>query len=129
MLTWRRDDGIWRGNGFRIEQGAEDWLLFENTSEPEDESLIVHVDPMPLASTSTLTACKLWAEALHRSHQRSRQRQILGGIAAGTMTAPLLFPPDPIVTIILLIVAGAASLELVMTWWEPWAGNAREVSQ
>ncbi|HUO45739.1 MAG TPA: hypothetical protein VM470_02780 [Acidimicrobiia bacterium] len=45
------------------------------------------------------------------------------------MTAPLLFSPDPIVTIILLIVAGAASLELVMTWWEPWSGNAREVSQ
>lgn len=50
-------------------------------------------------------------------------------ISLGTGLTALLFISNPMVAIALAVIAGAAALELLVTWLDPVFGAARETTQ
>ena len=126
MLTWKRVDGYWFGNGFRIErEDSGGWVLVE----PEaDDDAAVSAIPLPMATLPTLSACKYVAEQEHFIRDLKTSRQRLGAVALGTASLAAL-AANPVLTIALGVVAGAAALELAMTWLTGRVGGAREITQ
>lgn len=128
MLTWRRVDGQWLGNGFRIERlSHRAWGLFE-APVPEDRSQVV-AETGPIASLPSLQACQYKAEHIHRSNEQAMVRVRLAAVAAGGTAAALLFISQPLLAIALGVIAASATLEFAMTWFEARAGGAREFTQ
>jgi hypothetical protein len=74
MLDWRRTDGCWFGNGFRIRRvGSARFELEEDAGD----GVSVIVDPEPIAALPTLAACKHKAETLHTGRRVALLRQRL----------------------------------------------------
>jgi len=128
MLTWRCENGIWFGNGYQVEQLAPGaWALLETPEHRQDVG--VRVEPSAIATLSTLAACKSRAEALHKREMVSGLRRRLSVVSVGMGLTALLFVSNPIVAIAFAVVAGAAAVELLMTWLGPVFGDARHVTQ
>ena len=128
MLMWRCENGIWFGNGYRVEQiSPSAWALLETTEHRPDVG--INVEPSAIATLPTLAACKYQAEALHEREMLSGLRRRLAVISLGSGLTAFLFLSNPIVAIALAVVAGAAALELVATWLDPVSGSGREVIQ
>jgi len=126
MLTWNRVDGYWFGNGFRIErEDSGDWVLVE--PQTEDDATVMP-DPVPMATLPTLSACKYAAEQEHLTRDLKSSRQRLGAVALGAASLAAL-AANPVLTVALGVVTGAAVLELAMTWLTGRVGGAREISQ
>jgi hypothetical protein len=124
MLDWRKVDGSWFGNGYRIEHRAPaHWLLEDNVAEGES----VTVDE-PIADLPTLQAAKYKAEVLHAESEVSARRQRLGLIGLGSWSLALL-AGHPVVFIAAGVVGSAALLEFAVTWFEDRTGGARDVVQ
>ena len=125
MLDWRRTDGYWFGNGFRIRRvGETRWQLEENT----DDGGSVMVDAEPIAVLPTLAACKHHAQTLHTRGRISLLRERLTIVGLGGWALALL-AGHPIVFLVAGIVGSAALLELIMTYVENRTGGARELTQ
>ncbi len=125
MLDWRRVDGHWFGNGFRIHRvGPTRWQLEERAGE----SGSVIVDPVPIAALPTLEACKHKAETLHTTRRTALLRQRLTLIGLGGWVFALL-GGHPVFFFVASVVGSAALLELIMTYVEDRTGGARHLTQ
>lgn len=127
MLTWTRVNGNWRGNGFLIKpHPTREWDLYE--APPRDESSHVFVEELPLASLPTLSACKYKAETLHSQTEVASTRARLGVVSSSSV-AIMFLTGNPLVVIACGVVATAALIELVMTWFGDLPGRVREIIQ
>jgi hypothetical protein len=125
MLDWRRSDGYWLGNGFRIRRVGS--ARFELEEHAGDGGSVI-VDPEPIAALPTLAACKHKAETLHTGRQVALLRQRLTLIGFGGWVLALL-GGNPIFFLVAGVVGSAALLELIMTFVEHRTGGARDVRQ
>jgi hypothetical protein len=123
MLDWKRVDGSWFGNGFRVQQvGPALWSL-ENA---EVQGSIDVSDP--IARLGTLEACKHKAETLHDELRLMALRKRLGVIGAGGWALALVVA-NPIAFIVCGVIGSAALLELLATWLDGRVGGIREFVQ
>lgn len=128
MLTWRRVNDHWRGNGFLIEHPSpHEWHLFDASVLGTNSTIVA--DPAPIASLPTLSAAKYKAEHLHQETELAILRRRLGAVAAGFGSLAVLSSSAPVVAIVFSVIAGAAALELITTWFESRVGGARQVMQ
>ena len=125
MLEWTSTNGIWFGNGFRIERlSPEGWVLLDNAAVSSD----VVADPV-LAIMPSLKSAKHLAETRHSAETPGRERRRLMSVALGMGALALLVTENPVAFIATVIVGGAALLELAATYLERFYGRAREVIQ
>lgn len=126
MLTWKKVDGRWLGNGFQIRRDdSGHWII----DEPGDGVDVIEADPAPLASLPTLSAAKYVAEQEHKQRDTAFIRRRLTAVALGTASLAALVSSNPLVFIGLGVVAAAAGLELAMTWFAGRVGGARDITQ
>lgn len=127
MLTWKTVDGDWFANGFRIQRSPTGkWALYESKREAV---AAVAAEPIPLASLPTLSACKYKAEDLHERRLTNSLRQRLTVVAIGAASLVALGVSNPLVVMLLGVIAMAAALELAMTWFDDRVGGTRDVFQ
>lgn len=123
MLEWKRVDGSWFGNGFRVKQVAPTlWSL-----EHADQAVSVDVTG-PIAQLHSLDACKYKAEELHEGERVAKQRRWLGAVGAGGWALAVL-AGNPLGFIVGGVIGSAALLELVASWFEGRVGFAAEYKQ
>lgn len=125
MLDWRRTDGCWFGNGFRIRRvGETRWQLEEN----RDDGRSVMVDVEPIAVLPTLAACKHYAQTLHTRGRISllRHRLIIVGFCSWALA---VVAGHPIVFLAFGVVGSAALLELIVSYFDNRTGGARDLIQ
>jgi hypothetical protein len=128
MLNWNRVDDNWRGNGFLIKPSpSREWDLYE--IQGEDPSLSVLVEPVPLASLPTLSACKHRAEVLHSQAESAALRSRLAVVSATALAISLVAGSVPLLGLVCGVIAVAALMELAMTWFSDLPGSAREITQ
>lgn len=127
MLTWTATNGAWLANGFRIQRTAPAvWSLYDASAAP---SSAVMVEPSPLASLPTLSACKYKAEEIHDRDATSALRDRLMSALVASVAVWVLSSGNPVVVVVALIIAASSLLELLMTWFDGKVGGAREVLQ
>lgn len=128
MLAWKKADGNWLGNGYRIESDPpRSWDLYDTAAETRGSN--VTVEDIPLASLPTLSAAKHKAEILHGRAQTASLRRRLLAVAGGSVALMLVLGPNPLLAITCGVVAMASLLELAMTWLDQLIGDARELHQ
>lgn len=123
MLTWKRVDGSWLGNGFRVRQVAPRLWSLEHLAghRPVDVT-------EPIAQLATLEACKHKAEAIHREERVRDQRRRLLAVGVGGWSLALLLG-SPVGFIIGGVIGSAALLELITTWTDGRVGGVRSYVQ
>jgi hypothetical protein len=125
LLTWKRVDGRWLGNGFQIRRDdSGHWIIVELG----DEDDLIEADPAPMA-LPTLSAAKYAAEQEHKQRDTAFLRRRLTAVALGAASLAALVSSNPLVFIGLGVVAAAAGLELAMTWFAGRLGGARDITQ
>jgi hypothetical protein len=125
MLDWKMVDGLWFGNGFRIQREAQEhWLLEHNGIGTGS----VTVEIEPIADLPTLQAAKYKAEELHDEREVSARRKRLGMIGLGGWSLALL-SGNLVVFIVAGVIGLASLLEFGMTWFDDRSGGARELVQ
>ncbi len=123
MLDWKRVDGFWFGNGFRVQQTAPTRWTLENIvgSEPIDVS-------EPIAELGTLQACKYKAERIHEARlMRDLRRRLLAVGVGGWSLA--LFIGNPVAFIVGGVIGSAALLELIASWADGKVGGVSSYTQ
>ncbi len=127
MLTWTATNGAWFANGFRIQRTAPAvWSLYEASAA---QSSAVMIEPSPLASLPTLSACKYKAEEIHDRNATSALRGRLLSALVTSVAIWVLASGNPVVVVVALVIGASSLLELLMTWFEGKVGGAREVLQ
>jgi hypothetical protein len=126
MLDWRRIDGSWFGNGFRIEQASPAVWRLEEVQHAQDGS--VSVDTDPIAALPSLQACKYHAEMLHNDRELTATRQRLGLVSLGALSLAVL-SGSPLVLIAAAVIGGASIVELTLTWFDGRVGSATDLVQ
>jgi hypothetical protein len=123
MLKWKRVDGSWFGNGFRVQQVAPTlWSLeLSGDSEPVEAS-------DPVARLGTLQACKYKAETLHEEERMRDLRRRLTAVSVGGWSLAVIIG-NPIGFIIGAVIGSAALLELIATWTDDRFGGMRSYTQ
>jgi DICT domain-containing protein len=126
MLTWRRANNVWLGNGFKIERHSDcSWTL-----EEADSAVAVGVTVAePLAELPSLSACKYKAEQLHHADRTAVLRRRLKTVFFASGLVALVMASQPIVMIAALVISGASALELLMTGVDGRVGGARQIVQ
>lgn len=128
-LIWRCENGVWFGNGFRVERlSTRAWALFDEPGVNEAD-VPVMVESLPIVTLPTMYACKYKAESLHERELQARLRKRLGFTAVVMGVLTVFAAAIPVIAIGFGVLAVAAVLELLMTWMDPVFGDAREVSQ
>jgi len=126
MLTWRRANDVWLGNGFKIERHSDrSWTLEEADSVAAAGVTVAE----PLAELPSLSACKYKAEQLHHADQTAVLRKRLKAVFFAGGLIALVMASQPIVMIAALVISGAAALELMMTAVNGRVGGARQIVQ
>lgn len=125
MIDWKRENGDWAGNGFRIQRvGPTRWQL----EESPDHAGSVTVESELIAALPTLAACKYTAEMLHDRARVSSLRLRLTLVGLGGWAFAVLVGHQ-IAFLVAAVVGSAALLELIMTYVEDRTGGARHLTQ
>jgi hypothetical protein len=126
MLDWKRIDGSWFGNGFRIEQASPAVWRLEDVQHAQDGS--VSVDTDPIAALPSLQACKHHAEMLHNDRELTAVRRRLGLVSLGAVSLAVL-SGSPLVFIAAGVIGGASIIELTLTWFDGRVGGVKDLVQ
>lgn len=117
LLTWTETSAGWDSADFHIEYGGPfRWYLMPRAEpEPLDR---VRIPVAPLATTTTLSACKREAEQIAVAETRAELRRRHGGLVIAAITGTLLCSgldyPWNLLTGFALVLAAVRSLGVIV---------------